>query len=163
MDSHLNSALEALARSACETVCGGGDGRREVMVLYVSASMVQVHRQNILSTSVTLLVSRINALPTLWLVLSVCPFVSRQLPENRSLITPRHDLCVTNVSVPCGEEKRVCQQPRPWYKHINDTDCRRPTGVAVSTPCYIILRTSLHEYQSHDTYKDGSGAECCPL
>ena len=81
------------------------------MVLHISASMVQVHRQNILGTSVTLHVSRVNAFPTLWLMLSFCPFVARQLPENRSLVTPRHDVCVTNVSVPCGEEKRVCQQP----------------------------------------------------
>ena len=80
------------------------------MVLHMSASMVQVHRQNILSTSVTLHVSRVDALPTLWLMLSFCPFVARQLPENRSLVTPRHDLCVTNVSVSCGEEKRVCHQ-----------------------------------------------------
>ena len=62
--------------------------------------------------------------------------------------------CVTNVSVPSGEEKRVCHQLQPWYKHINDTDYWRPTDEAVSRPCNFLLRALLHNYQSYDTYKE---------
>ena len=61
------------------------------------------------STYVTLHVSRVSALPTLWLMLSLS-IVVRQLPENRSRVTPRHNFFATNVSVPCDEEKRVCHQ-----------------------------------------------------
>ena len=82
-----------------------------LMVLLVFASAAHVHRRNILSTSVTLHVSRVSALATLWLMLSFCPLVASQLPENGSWAAPRHDLRVTNVSVPCGEEKRICHQP----------------------------------------------------
>ena len=68
---------------------------RGLMVPHMSAPMVHVHRLNIVSTSVTLHVSRVSALPTLWLMLCFCPFVARQLPENGSRVTPRHVLCVT--------------------------------------------------------------------
>ena len=102
----------------------------------MSASNVRVHRLNIPSTSVTLHVSRVSALPTLWPMLSFWACLWR----GTCRVSTRHDLCVTNVSVPCGEKKTVSHQP-----------------------CDNILRTLLHTYQSHDTYKDGSGPECCPL
>ena len=74
--------------------------------------------------AVTLRVSRVSALPTLWLMLSACPSVARQLPENGSRVAPRHDLCVTYVSVSCGEEKSLSSALTFW----------RPTDFAVSTP-----------------------------
>ena len=61
-------------------------------LLHMSASTVHVHRLNFLSTSVTLHVSRVSALPTLWFMLSFCPSVAGQLPENGSWVTPHHDL-----------------------------------------------------------------------
>ena len=80
-----------------------------VLVLRMSASMVQEHRQNILSTSVTLHVSRVNALPTLWLMLSFCLFVATAMArEQVSGNTSPRRLCYKRVS--CGEEKRVCHQ-----------------------------------------------------
>ena len=70
------------------------------LLLHMSASTVHVHRLNILSTSVTLHVSRVSALPALWLMLCFCLVVARQLPENgvSGSISPRPYVLQTCVS-----------------------------------------------------------------
>ena len=44
-------------------------------------------------------------------IVAVFVFVERPLSRNWSWVTHRHDLFTTNVSFPCGEERRVCHQP----------------------------------------------------
>ena len=69
------------------------------MVLHVSASMVQVHRQKILSTSDTPHVARVYALSTLWLMLSVLSFRGEAIArEQVSGNTSPRPLC----------NKRIC-------------------------------------------------------
>ena len=66
----------------------------------------------------------------------------------------------TNVSVSCGEEKRVCH----LLVHLGtQTSTTRTLGDLLTFLCLflinIILHTLIHKYQSYDTFQDGSGAD----
>ena len=73
----------------------------------------------------------------------------------------------TDVSVPCGKEKRVCH----LQTHSGTlTSTTRPLGELLTLLwfLYFLYYTCkniylLHKYESYDTFQDGSGADCCPL
>ena len=61
----------------------------------------------------------------------------------------------TNVSVPCGEEKRVCH----LLVHLGTlTSTTRTTGDLLTLLCLffinIIVHTLIHKYQSYDTFQE---------
>ena len=61
----------------------------------------------------------------------------------------------TNVSVPCGEEKRVCH----LLVHLGTlTSTTRTLGDLLTLLCLflinIILHTLIHKYQSYDTFQE---------
>ena len=71
-----------------------------VMVLHMSASTVRIHRLNILSTSVTLLLSRFSALTTSVTHAELLSFWRGHRQRTGPRETPRYDLFTTRVSVP---------------------------------------------------------------
>ena len=121
-----------------------------MMVLHMPTSTVHLHRLNTLTRSVTLHVSRVH----LWLMLRFV-LVARPLPENGSPVTPRHDLGTTNVSVSCGEEKRVCHQPWTSVQAHQETRTggERLTLLYASTTTLNYIQW-LHIYLYHSKYKD---------
>ena len=94
-------------------------GRPFVMVLHMSASTVHVHRLNILSTPVTLHVSRVNAPTTLWLMLSFClcgeAIATEWVSSNTS---PRLFLLPTYLSLVRKREFVISLDL--LYTHVND-------------------------------------------
>ena len=127
------------------------------MVLHMSASTVHQQRLNILTTPVTLHVSRVSALTTLVAhveLLSSWRGYCQGMGLRKHIATTF--LLQTYVS-PVVRKNRVCRQP--WTSvHATRTGGDRLTLLYVSTllPHYI---NKLQMYLSRNRYKDGSGVD----
>ena len=143
-----------------------------LLVLHMSASSVHVHRRNNGATHVGVFwtrtstkhsehirhSSRVSSWCTSNIVAHVefLSCVERQLPENGSRVTRRHDdLFATNVSVPCGEERE--------FVISFDLGTLTSTTRTMGDRLTLLPPALVHNYQVYDTYKHGSGVDCCPL
>ena len=118
----------------------------------MSGSTVHVHRLNILSTSVTLHVSRVSALPALWLMLSFC-LLWRGTCQRKGLGQHLATTFVLQIYLSLVVRKgEFVISLEPLYTHINDTDrCDRR---CCSYPTTKLVHTVLHLYLVHNTYKN---------
>ena len=118
----------------------------------MTASAVHVHRQNIPSTSVTLHVSRVCALPTLWLTLSYCLFWRCNCQRLVSGNTSPRPVLQTYLSLVVRKREFVISLD--FGTSISTTRTIGDRLTLLYLHFYnIILHKLVHNYQSCDTYK----------
>ena len=107
----------------------------------------------------------IRPIPTFVAHVEYCPFCGEAIAREWVSGNTSPRTSTTDVSVTCGEEKRVCH----LHTHSGRlTSTTRPLGELLTLLwflyfLYCTYMHLLHKYESYDTSHDGGGTDCCPL